>query len=381
MAQFLLCSGCRTRFKQNSAVGDAPNPAACHICAGALSTLPALVSSALLQSSSFEWGSFSISSSFAKKTLVREQEVADFFQPGEFTSMKNAVNSELARSISKATGKQNDARNPDAIFGFNFISGKAVAKPASIYVFGHYAKLSRQHCQSRWHSSDCGGRGCNSCGGSGRNYPSVEDELGQALLPAFGASGCTLHASGREDVDVRMLGTGRPFVMEISSPKKRKPDLQAVESSLAGSPSVRAVGLRIVGKHFLDAVCNSHFEKEYSALVSADRPLTAADAKEIESLSGQIILQQTPKRVLSRRADLERKRKIISISAEACDGGKLRLRITAEAGTYIKELISSDSGRTKPSISALLGCSAACDELDVVAIHDYFLDTVFTGAK
>jgi tRNA pseudouridine synthase 10 len=29
-----------------------------------------------------------------------------------------------------------------------------------------------------------------------------------------------LHAAGREDIDVRMLGTGRPFVFEIINPKK-----------------------------------------------------------------------------------------------------------------------------------------------------------------
>ena len=132
----------------------------------------------------------------------------------------------------------------------------------------------------------------------------------------------------------------------------------------------------MVGKHFLDAVCNSHFEKEYSALVSADRPLSSSDAVACAALSGAMLEQQTPKRVLSRRADLERKRKIISLSAEECGGGKLRLRILAEAGPYIKELVSSDGGRTRPSVSEILGCSAVCEELDVVSIRDYFLETI-----
>jgi len=30
----------------------------------------------------------------------------------------------------------------------------------------------------------------------------------------------TLHASGREDLDVRMLGTGRPFIIELKNCKK-----------------------------------------------------------------------------------------------------------------------------------------------------------------
>ena len=33
---------------------------------------------------------------------------------------------------------------------------------------------------------------------------------------------------------------------------------------------------------------------------------------------------------------------------------------------YIKELVSSDSGRTKPSFAEILGTEAICIELDVV---------------
>jgi tRNA pseudouridine synthase 10 len=376
MQKFTLCRPCASRFPKNSAIAIAQEEGSCLICAGALSKIPSLLSSALSQSSLFEWGSFAVSSSFPKAAMVQEQKVADFFQPGDCTSMKNSVNAALSSRIALATKKKNSARAPDAIFEFDFARGTASAKPSDLYIHGHYLKLSRNFCQSRWHCSACRGKGCNQCRGSGMNYPSVEDELGKVFCAAFEASACTLHASGREDVDVRSLGSGRPFVMALSSPKKREADLKMLEAQLAQNPSVRATRLRKVGKGFIDAVCNSHFEKEYSALVRADRPLGKQDAQAAESLSGQLLLQKTPNRVLSRRADLQRKRKIISISAEPCEGGKLRLRILAEAGTYIKELISSDGGRTEPSLSSVLGCKAECEELDVIFIHDYFLETI-----
>ena len=88
-----------------------------------------------------------------------------------------------------------------------------------------------------------------------------------------------------------------------------------------------------------------------------------------------LISQQTPERVLHRRPDLVRKRKVKSIEAKAV-GGKLEVRVLAEAGTYIKELISGDNGRTVPSISSLLKCRAKCDSLDVVGIRDAFIETV-----
>ena len=40
----------------------------------------------------------------------------------------------------------------------------------------------------------------------------------------------------------------------------------------------------------------------------------------------------------------------------------------SQHGTYIKEAISSDEGRTKPSIAEWVGAPAECIELDVVGI-------------
>ena len=42
-----------------------------------------------------------------------------------------------------------------------------------------------------------------------------------------------------------------------------------------------------------------------------------------------------------------------------------------QAGTYIKEFVHGDDGRTAPNVAALLGCHepAQCLELDVLEIH------------
>jgi tRNA pseudouridine synthase 10 len=376
MADFILCPDCLSRFGNIPSSVSISEGSPCHICNNVLSRQTELVKLAVAQSSEFEWNTFSVSSSLPKAALVREAEIADEFLPGGFTSLKNSLNSSLASAITAATGKQCEQRNADAAFSFNFTAFTAKASPNPVFVYGHYLKLSREHCQSRWHCSDCNGRGCDSCKGSGRNYPSVEDELGAVFKPTFDASDCILHASGREDVDVRSIGTGRPFVLEITSPKRRSIPLEAIEATLARSNTVRAIGMSFASKSFMDALCNSHFEKKYVAIASADRKLTEADAKKAESLSGKTLAQQTPKRVLSRRVDIVRKRKVFEIKSRAEKDGRLTLEILAEAGTYIKELISSDGGRTKPSIAGILKCDARCDQLDVVEIRDYFLETV-----
>ena len=44
---------------------------------------------------------------------------------------------------------------------------------------------------------------------------SVEECIGEILLPYFHGKSYKFHTAGREDVDVRMLGNGRPFVLEV----------------------------------------------------------------------------------------------------------------------------------------------------------------------
>jgi tRNA pseudouridine synthase 10 len=42
--------------------------------------------------------------------------------------------------------------------------------------------------------------------------------------------------------------------------------------------------------------------------------------------------------------------------------------IETQGGTYIKELIHGDNGRTTPSFSSIFGFQTICKELDVLAV-------------
>ena len=44
--------------------------------------------------------------------------------------------------------------------------------------------------------------------------------------------------------------------------------------------------------------------------------------------------------------------------------------IQTQGGTYIKELISGDNGRTSPSFSDVFNISLVCKELDVLEISN-----------
>lgn len=65
-----------------------------------------------------------------------------------------------------------------------------------------------------------------------------------------------------------------------------------------------------------------------------------------------------------------RKRRVIDIKWKRKNNKKFELHIKGEAGLYIKELVTGDSGRTKPSIAGLLRNPAAVKALDVIKIWD-----------
>ena len=45
-------------------------------------------------------------------------------------------------------------------------------------------------------------------------------------------TGAKFHGAGREDIDVRMLGSGRTFVLEILEPKIRDLDLETLQEEV-----------------------------------------------------------------------------------------------------------------------------------------------------
>src|SRR5438034_11334278 len=71
--------------------------------------------------------------------------------------------------------------------------------------------------------------------------------------------------------------------------------------------------------------------------------------KTLPVLVAEPIAQRTPERVVHRRADTTRHRRLLAAEVVGVEGDRAELRVTAEAGTYVKEWVHGDHGRTRPS--------------------------------
>ena len=215
--------------------------------------------------------------------------------------------------------------------------------------------------------------------GERRGRTSVQEEIERALLPAMRADSLRFITAGREDLDVRMLGGGRPFVCEVLNARAEAPGagvLAAVEAAVNGAGS--GVGVRrlaLVGKAALAAIKEGEAakQKSYEALCELPVPVTPAALAALTGTRELLLKQTTPTRVERRRAMLVRERTVHEMEATAVEGEPhlLTLRLRTQAGLYIKEFVHGDGGRTVPSLADVLGLGepAKILSLDVLQVH------------
>ncbi|KRH93298.1 putative pseudouridylate synthase [Pseudoloma neurophilia] len=190
--------------------------------------------------------------------------------------------------------------------------------------------------------------------------------------------------AGREDKDV-LNKNGRPFFVEIINPKCNL-NLLPSENLLINEFVTLKNFERVHGdkiKKFIHDGETSH-KKTYSLFVYCSAKTDLLTLLKEEKITTQIvpdfhildnylnkkiqIAQKTPLRVLHRRSNLIRDRFIEIIKYENIKG-YLKIKLVSSAGTYIKEFVNGDFGRTIPSLSSILECHCDCVQLDVEEIE------------
>ncbi len=287
------------------------------------------------------------------ETLLREDAGLEL-DAGE--PLKSEVNREVGRRLGALTETEVDFERPDVQLTLDFDDDTVDLQRNSIAIYGRYRKLERGISQTDWEKYD----------------HSVESFVSPAITTAHRGTEGVFHGAGREDVDALMLGTGRPFVLEVKHPRRREVDLAELEEQVNedGNGRVEVEDLRYATYEMVERVKMLDASKTYRMDVEFDEPVTSEElADAIEALYGATIDQRTPNRVSHRRADLVRERTVYDITGELVDGCHAELTVDGEGGLYVKELVSGDEGRTDPSVAGLLGVTAVVTHLDVLAVE------------
>jgi tRNA pseudouridine synthase 10 len=343
----------------------------CYFCNDTFEKIEEIANKIIERLKEYEFDTFLIGTKLFSELLQKEEEMIEEVGAEYYESLKSTFNREIGKIIERKTGKKVNKDNPDITILVDLERNTISLQVKSLFVYGEYQKLSRSIPQATWYCPYCRGKGCEKCKGTGLLYPSsVQMIIEKPLLKATKGKKSRIHSLGREDIDARCLAW-RPFVIEIVKPKIRRINLKDIEKKINKSKKVKVRNFKIVkdGKQLIRNLKADRSDKTYLALVKFEKEIDKEKLKDLKQLNGAIIFQKTPIRVLARRADKERKKKIIKISYKLVNKKTLKLKIRASAGLYIKELITGDNGRTKPNISEILNNNPKKILLDVIKIH------------
>lgn len=320
-----------------------------------------------------EFDTFLVGSKIDKDIRDRDDELSDKFNLNVET-IKKEVNRLIGLEIWQRYDKDAEFEAQDIVFSIDLIGEPKVRIQINpLYIEGKYNKWKRGIPQTKWPCTKCKGRGCEECNFTGKQYPeSVEELISEHFLKLTKGREAKFHGAGREDIDVLMLGSGRPFVLEIKEPKIRNLDLEKLEKEIneinEGKTSYH--NLHVCERRRKAEIKQSSPDtyKVYNAVVKCDEPFDEAKLDELLKLNE--IHQQTPLRVLRRRTDMVRIKHVLDLSYDIIDERTFNMRIKTEGGLYIKELISGDEGRSQPNVSEILGVEAICEQLDVIEVSE-----------
>ncbi|ELQ75017.1 putative pseudouridylate synthase [Trachipleistophora hominis] len=274
----------------------------------------------------------------------------------------------------------------DAFPGFIINPGKRIEQSTEVFV-------TENSCKVVNHSLFIYGIYIKKCRNVSQTpMPNVENavsDIFQNFEKFYAADSSNFVAAGREDVDVINI-SGRPFFVELKNPKKNlftPIPIAYRENDFVLLKNLLRVKGTLIKKIILDG--EREHKKVYNAVVFCSKPKDPTNifnfehddgyeaetenvlqAKELEELVNKklSIMQKTPLRVLHRRTNIIRPKEITITKIEKFQQ-YLQLTIQSSAGTYIKEFITGDFGRTVPSLASLLRCWCDCLELDVLEVE------------
>ena len=321
-------------------------------------------------SPNFEFNSFHVGTKVPEEIMKKEEILKEKYGLQYQESIKQELNRELGKKIGLNTKKEFKREKEDATIMIHPYEFKTEYIINPLFIYGRYNKFVRGIPQTKWLCRRCKGKGCSKCNQTGKMYEeSIQELITELFLNETKGTDSAFHGAGREDIDVLMLGNGRPFVLEIKSPQVRYIDLQKLELEVnkTNKGKIRISELCYVEKDIVEKIKNTPMRKTY--LAEIDISLNEDEKEKIEEFfSNRDIYQETPNRVIHRRVDKTRIRKVYKVltSKENCSS----LEIYCDGGLYIKELISGDEARTNPSIAELLGKNIKCVLLNVISIEE-----------
>ncbi|MDQ1281077.1 MAG: tRNA pseudouridine synthase 10 [Thermoproteota archaeon] len=341
----------------------------CYVCSGTFEFIDEFAKNISEILSEYEYQTFLIGIKIPNEVEEREDELRARFNIRWGESIRNEFSREVGKKVAEITGRTPDHEKPETTVILNPFTKKASVESNPLYVEGRYKKLVRGLSQIRRICSECSGKGCQVCGWTGKqSSESIEELITLPIMKKTKGLGGVLHAAGREGLDVRVLGKGRRFIVEIKNPRVRNIDMQPVQNEInkEANGRIEVSDLKLSSREGVKRLKEEEgVARIYSATVEFARDVTDEELKRLKECLDNKFISQTACYQTMRT----RKKYLYEVKIKRLKFNVIEMLVQCQGGLSIRELISGDDGRTSPSVADIIDASAKCIQLDVMDVH------------
>jgi tRNA pseudouridine synthase 10 len=304
----------------------------------------------------YEFRSFAVGVSIPGGVQEEEDELRSNLRLKGSETIKTQAARLIASEVTRSLRKRLDRQRPDLTILADLGKEEVSATARPLYYYGRYTKPGTIR-QKRSFCQECDGTGCEKCEGTGfEQKPSVENLIRGKVSGFTGSEKMTFTWLGSEDKESRVLPPGRPFLVEVKSPKRRK--------------LPRKFGARVRGG--LVCVSKGRVLPSKPVRLPPFRFKTRITAVAATSVApGALAELKSAFRRATVRFDRPHNRpadkKVYSVSATV-KGRTLSLDAELDGGLPVKRFVSGEL--VSPSVSEVLKTEVSCRSFDICGVKE-----------
>ena len=324
----------------------------CYICKNLFDNLDHFLKLMLDSSFDYKFRTFSIGTIIKPSIVDRDDALKSEFKLKGIDGVKSDITKELGKLFSKKTKKIANYIDPDIIFTVNLKEPSCNLRSKPIVISGRYTKSKRGYSQKQKSCDNCSGKGCRTCNFHGiSEFNSVEGVISKLIFKKFGGTTTKFTWIGGEDKSSLVLGSGRPFIVKLQNPLKRK-----IKLSDYASDFISIFNLKIIDDSPKTPL---KFSSLATIKISTDSKFDAENLKKLKNLKNSPI-------IVSEKSGRSYEKKIFDINYKKTSDQIILVKIRVEGGLPIKRFVIGND--VTPNISETIGTHCIPEEFDFLEI-------------
>jgi len=324
----------------------------CYICKNLFDNLDHFLKLMLDSSFDYKFNTFSIGTIIKPSIVDRDDALKSEFKLRGIDGVKYDITKELGKLFSKKTKKITNYIDPEIIFTVNLKEPSCNLRSKPIVISGRYTKSKRGYSQKQKSCDNCSGKGCRTCDFHGiSEFNSVEGVLSKLIFKKFGGTTTKFTWIGGEDKSSLVLGSGRPFIVKLQNPLKRK-----IKFSDYVSDFISIFNLKIIDDLPKTPL---KFSSLVTIKISTDSKFDTKYLKKLKNLKNCSI-------IISEKSGRSYEKKIFDINYKKTSDQIILVKMRVEGGLPIKRFVIGND--VTPNISGIIGTNCIPDEFDFLEI-------------